>query len=270
MASSKGARVALHDLGGKGPLVLFAHANGFCGQIWQPVAVQLSHVARCWALDFRGHGDSVAGPEEDYHWANMADDVLTAVAMLDPPPRLAAGHSLGGAAILKAELAQPGTFDRAWLFEPIALPEEALSEEVIQALSEVALKRQRVFASRQVAYERYSTRTPLSVLTSEILQIYLDSGFRDLPDGTVTMKCAPEVEAAVVMNLDISLFDDLHKVVTKITVCAGADSDPPAQLAFQIAEALPNGSYECFGHLTHLGPLQDPQGAAASILASLF
>ena len=48
-----------------------------------------------------------------YEWDGFADDVLAVVDEIHPTPRLAAGHSLGGASILKAELARPGTFDRA-------------------------------------------------------------------------------------------------------------------------------------------------------------
>ena len=95
IASTKGAQVALHDLGGDGPPVLLTHANGFCGQMWQPVARELGSVAHCWALDFRGHGDSVSGPDEDYHWDGMADDVLAAGGRPGPGPPACGGPFFG-------------------------------------------------------------------------------------------------------------------------------------------------------------------------------
>ena len=142
IASSRGARVALHDLGGDGPPVLLTHANGFCGQMWQPVAGALVSMARCWALDFRGHGDSRVSPDEDYGWDGMADDVLAAVDALDPAPRLAAGHSLGGASILKAEQARPGTFDRVWLYEPVIIPAGTIPRGGVNVLATIARRRQ--------------------------------------------------------------------------------------------------------------------------------
>ncbi|MCY4163080.1 MAG: alpha/beta hydrolase [bacterium] len=270
VASSGGARVALHDLGGRGPVVLFTHANGFCGQMWQPVAQQLKELARCWALDFRGHGDSIAGPEETYNWANLADDVLTAVGALDPQPRLAVGHSVGAASILAAELACPGTFDRAWLYEPVTVPKTAMPKEGVEALAQIARMRQDRFESRQAAYDRYFSRPPLSLLDPEVLRAYVDSGFRTLSDGTVTMKCAPEVEAAVFENADTSLFSQLGSIRATVTVCGSPDTDPPAQFAAKVAEALPNGGYEHFAELTHFGPLQAPKPIAASITKTLF
>ena len=63
--SSGGVRVAVHDLGGPDAIgdhdsavLLFAHATGFCGRVWEPVAAALTHRFRCLALDFRGHGVS--------------------------------------------------------------------------------------------------------------------------------------------------------------------------------------------------------------------
>jgi len=270
VGSSKGARVALRDLGGEGPTVLLAHANGFCGLMWQPVARELAAAARCWALDFRGHGDSVSGPEEDYDWAGMADDVLAAVGAIEPAPRLAAGHSLGGASILKAEQARPGTFDRAWVYEPVTIPGSFLPPDGVKALGDIARMRRKFFESRQAAYDRYAARPPFNLLDPEVLRAYVDHGFRDLPDGTVTMKCAREVEAAIFENPDRSAFDRLGEVGTAVTVAVSADTDPPALAAPLVAEQVPNAGLERFDDLTHFGPFQDPPRIAASIAAALF
>ncbi len=271
--SSKGARVALHDLGGDGPPVLLAHANGFCGLMWQPVARELAAVAHCWALDFRGHGDSAAAADEDYHWDGMADDVLAAVDALDgldSAPRLAAGHSLGGASILKAEQAQPGTFDRAWMFEPVTIPSFFLPPEGVKALGDIARMRKQNFESRQAAYDRYAARPPFSLLDPEVLRDYVDHGFRELPDGTVTMKCPREVEATIFENPDKTAFDRLGEVATAVTVVVGTEADPPALVAPFVADKLPNATLVRYDDLTHFGPFQDPPRIAASIATALF
>ncbi len=268
--STKGARVALHDLEGDGPTVLFCHANGFCGPMWQPVARELASVAHCWALDFRGHGDSVSGPDEDYHWNGMADDVLAAVDALDPAPRLAAGHSLGGASILKAEQARPGTFDRAWVFEPVTIPGRTVPRDGVNMLAAIARMRRAEFESRQAAYDRYASKPPLSLFAPEALRAYVDHGLRDLPDGTVELKCAPDTEARIFENPDLEGFARLGEVATAVTVAVGTDTDPPAMAAPLVAEALPNATLVRYDNLTHFGPLQDPPRIAAAIADALF
>ncbi|MCY4435116.1 MAG: alpha/beta hydrolase [bacterium] len=270
IGSSKGARVALHDLGGEGPTVLLAHANGFCGRMWQAVARELRPVAQCWALDFRGHGDSVSAPDEDYDWGGFADDVLAAVDALDPAPRLAAGHSLGGASVLKAELARPGSFDRVWVYEPVTIPAIALPRDGVKTLGDIARMRKEFFDSRQAAYDRYASRPPFNLLDPEVLWAYLDHGFRELPDGTVTMKCPREVEATIFENPDRSAFDRLGEIAAVATVATSTDTDPPAMVAPYIADALPNATLETFDDLTHFGPFQDPPRIAASIATALF
>ncbi len=268
--STKGARVALHDLGGDGPPVLLTHANGFCGRMWQAAARELRPMAHCWALDFRGHGDSVSAPGEDYDWGGMADDVLAAVEAIYPTPRLAAGHSLGGASILKAEQARPDTFERAWVYEPVTIPAIALPRDGVRALGDIARMRKEFFDSRQAAYDRYASRPPFNLLDPEVLWAYLDHGFRELPDGTVTMKCPREVEATIFENADRSAFERLGEIAAAVTVATSTDTDPPAMVAPYIAESLPNATLETFEDLTHFGPLQDPPRIAASIASALF
>lgn len=268
--STKGARVALHDLGGDGPTVIFCHANGFCGLMWAPVARELATVARCWALDFRGHGDSVSGPGENYDWNGMADDVLAAVDALEPAPRLAVGHSLGGASILKAEQARPGTFDRAWVFEPVTVPAEIRPDGGANVLAAGARLRLAEFESRQAAYDRYASKPPLGLFAPEALRAYVDHGFRDQPDGTVALKCEPETEATIFESPDPEAFPRLGEVATAVTVAVGFDAELPAKAAPLVAGALPNATLERYDGLSHFGPLQDPPRIAAAIANALF
>ena len=46
-ASSDGVSVALHDLGGDGPPLVFVHATGFHGRCYRRIAERLSDVRHC-------------------------------------------------------------------------------------------------------------------------------------------------------------------------------------------------------------------------------
>ena len=270
--STDGVHVALHDLGGAGRPLVFCHATGFHGRVWQPVADHLAGRFNCFAIDFRGHGDSIVPDGLRYEWAGMADDLLAVVDHLDDGAVLAAGWSMGGASIMLSEQRRRGTFAGAWLFEPILIPSDGsypVSAGGPSPLAESARRRREIFDSREAAFDRYLSRPPFSTADEVALRSYVDHGFRDLDDGTVILKCRGEVEASV---FDASLtdgFDHLGDVEIPVTVVASGDGLSPALIAPRVVEALPDGRLEYFDDLTHFAPLEDPTQVAASIAAAL-
>ncbi|MFZ2343711.1 MAG: alpha/beta fold hydrolase, partial [Candidatus Microthrix parvicella] len=112
ITSADGLELALWHLGGEGPPLLLAHATGFAGGIWQPVAAHLTDRASCWAVDFRGHGHSPAKPD-DMVWTRVTEDAIAAAEYIveaTGTPVGAAGHSMGGAAVLAAAARRPELF----------------------------------------------------------------------------------------------------------------------------------------------------------------
>jgi pimeloyl-ACP methyl ester carboxylesterase len=271
--STRGVTVALHDLGGDGPPLLFCHPTGFHAMTWAPLAGELAAVARCWSLDFRGHGDSTAPDDGDYAWSGMADDVLAVVDHIGPPPggMLGVGHSLGGAALVLAEQARPGTFAGLWLFEPIIVPPpEGPLPAGPNSLATAALKRRRRFPDRDAAYANYASKPPLNTLTPAALHAYVDHGFRDVPGGEVELKCTPEVESAVFeSSFGKPIFPRLGEVQCPVTVAVGGDGGMPARMAPLVVDALPDGRLESYPELTHFGPMEDPPRLAPAIRAAL-
>ncbi len=274
--SSDGARVAVHDLGGGGPPVLLCHATGFHGLVWRPLARYLTDRFRCWALDFRGHGDSVLPPGFDpttdpLSWEAFGDDVLAVVDDLGLEHAFGLGHSKGGAALFLAELARPGTFRALYAYEPIVMPVApppvALDEHPLAA---GALRRREVWESRRAAYDNYASKPPLDSLAPDALEAYVEHGFAELTDGTVRLKCRGAVEAAVYrMGGAHRTFDRLGELDCPVTIAAGARDERPGpgpgpDLARLQAGAIPGARVEIFDHLGHFGPLEDPAAVARS------
>ena len=86
-SSSDSVELAIHDLGGEGPPLLFVHATGFHGRCYTRIAEQLGDIRRCWAPDLRAHGDSTIPADDRFHWSGMADDlcaVLDALGIDEP------------------------------------------------------------------------------------------------------------------------------------------------------------------------------------------
>jgi len=268
--STGDVRVATYDLGGTGGDVLMVHATGFCAGVWTATAHHLDGVGRLAALDVRGHGRS-STPAGGMDWHGTADDVLAAVDALGLERPFGVGHSMGGASLLLAEQARPGTFRGLWLFEPIVFPPLDLDGEPPNPLAEGARRRRTTFASADDAYANFASKPPLSELHPAALAAYVEHGFEELDDGSLRLRCEPEVEAQTYeMGMQHDAFARLGEVRCPVTVLRGrVDRPGPASVAPLVAEALPAGVLEDHPELGHFGPLEDPAAMAASIRSAV-
>ena len=269
MTTTDGVGIAVHDLGGDGPPLLFAHATGFHGMVFAPLARSLRGLFHGFALDERGHGDSAMPAGMDFDWHGFARDVLAAVDGLGLTRPFAVGHSGGGAGLLLAEQARPGTFRALYLFEPIVFPPTGPFPSASKGnpLAESARRRREVFDSRQDALANYESKPPFERLAPEALHAYVDHGFADLDDGRVRLKCRGETEATVYeIILGHDAYDHLPEVGCPVTVACGATSDTfGAGLVDALVERLPRARAEVVPGVGHFGPLEDPALLAASI-----
>lgn len=274
LPSSDGVELEVFDLGGDGPPLLLCHATGFHATVLDPLGSALGDGWHRWSLDFRAHGTSSRPEGGRLAWPAFGEDVLAVVDGLGLEAARGFGHSMGGAALLLAEQARPGTFAGLYLFEPIVFPPRPAHQDGGEpggsSLAEGAKRRRAVFDSRDAAYDNFARKPPLSVLTPEALRAYVDHGFADQPDGTVALRCRPEDESAVYAGGGgHGAFGHLGEVVCPVTVANGAHTDlPPEAFPAQVA-ALADGRAEVFADLGHFGPLQDPPGVAASVRQAL-
>jgi pimeloyl-ACP methyl ester carboxylesterase len=272
--STDGVTVALHDLGGSGRAVLFAHATGFCGPMWGPVVAHLP-AWRAWAPDLRAHGDAVVGAEPRLTWTAVAEDLLAVFDHLRLREVLAVGHSMGAAALLLAEIARPGTFEALYCYEPVTppadppIPAVRAHERTIEA---AARRRRDVFPSRAAAQQNFAAKPPFEALDPAALRAYVDHGFADVGDGSgaVRLKCRPEHEAALyVHGGDHRAFERLGEVNCPVTVGTGEPTEGrPSSYAADVVARLPRGRLQRFDGLGHFGPCEAPARVAASIVAA--
>lgn len=263
-----GVVLAVHELGGQGRPLLLAHATGFCAGVMAPLAAELALHFRCLALDLRGHGGSQAPVHVSYHWQDLADDVATVVEALGLAPAFAVGHSSGGAALLMAAADRRDLFEALWCFEPILWPDPEAVAHRADGLANGALRRRAAFPSRDEAAANYAGKLPFSRLDPQVLAAYVECGFAELPDGTIGLRCPPEVEAQMYrMGVANHGFGRLPRVACPVTVARGADSEAlgPDVVVDQVA-ALAAGRHIELAGLTHFGPLEDPARVAAAVL----
>ena len=270
LESTDGVRIALHELGGDpdaAPL-LICHATGFLAAAYRPLAERLVSRRRIVGVDVRGHGDSIRPDSVDMNWWGMVADVRTAIEHLGVDGIDTVGHAMGGAALIGASLTG-APITSIWAFEPIVFPPPEPGQKRPSEMPENARRRRPEFDSFDAAFERYSSRPPLSIFHPEVLRAYVDHGFRATPHGTVRLKCEPEIEAQVFENADIGLHGRLGDVTARVHVEAGVLEPGPPAIAPGVAEGIEGATFHRDESITHFGPFQAPDQIAARIDAWL-
>jgi pimeloyl-ACP methyl ester carboxylesterase len=273
IASSDGVSLALHDLGGEGPPLLVLHATGFPGMAYAALGHGLAARFHVRAIDFRAHGDSTRPEGDRFEWGAFADDLLAVLDVLaaagEERPAVF-GHSLGGGVALLAELRRPSSIRWAYLYEPVVLPELLPQLLGSNPIAEAARRRRASFPSRAEAMWRYAGRPPLDLLQAGSLASYVEHGFSELADGSVTLKCSPDDEAATFAGGGKPTLEMLGELALPTVVAAGGvvEELSPGRLAPAIAAALPAGRLERHPDLGHMGPLENPAAVAGRVLAA--
>jgi pimeloyl-ACP methyl ester carboxylesterase len=183
--------------------ILFLHANGFNAMTYRGILAPLARDLRILAVDQQGHGRSaqrsVAEGRPD--WLDMRDDLIALLDQLDLGPIVLSGHSMGGAVSVMATAERPGRVHALALFDPVIVPQAMRAatpegEALDNPLALGADRRRAVFPDREAAFKSYRGRGAFRTWPDEAILDYLIDGFRDRPDGTVELSCAPAWEAS--------------------------------------------------------------------------
>ena len=271
IASSDGVSLALHDYNpdSLATTVLFSHATGFHGRVFDPIADELVATHHCVTFDYRGSGDSTLPDNWGVRWSAYGDDAIAAARITATNGSvIGVGHSMGGAALVMAALREPELFRTLILFEPIIFPPRPFdSPNTPNNLADGARKRRTTFASFDEALANYSAKPPLNVFHPAALSAYVKFGFHRLSDDKVTLKCSPEHEARTYETGALhETWDQLANLTVPTWVISGIEQDQgPSSIAPLIAEAIPGSHFIKFDDLGHFGPMQNPQRIASII-----
>lgn len=265
--------LAVHEWpsdGGGVPLV-FAHATGFHGRVWDAIAEAFpAHPVH--AIDLRGHGRTGGGPIDD--WRVLASDVADFLAQAELAGAIGIGHSMGAHTLLQVAADDPDAFSRLVLFDPVILAPEYYTEPTTfdPANRHPAARRKRDFASPEAMMERFRDRDPYNLFDPRVFADYCRHGLRPAPGGEgCELACAPEVEASIYESSrsNAGILDAARRVAVPTLVVRALHTNlfdfksSPTWPA--LAEILPQGSDLHRPDMTHFHPFQDPADAARII-----
>lgn len=179
---------------GSGPVLHFAHANGFNAETYCALLSPLSESFRIVASDARGHGHTTlptpAGLQQG--WTIFRDDLLAGLERIAPYGAILAGHSMGATASLMVAALRPEKVRALVLVEPVLMPEGVGPGD--NELARRAEKRRDAFASLDEAFTLYRGRGAFKTWPDDMLRDYLTSGLEQTNTG-FRLSCRPAWEA---------------------------------------------------------------------------
>ncbi|KAF1329246.1 Serine protease family s33, partial [Globisporangium splendens] len=192
--------------------LLFAHAAGFCPQVWDPVirrlraAPLLRQRIASKSLEFlsitapyhatRSDNKSAAlavvnlenpaSPRVTHpfnRWVDIvSEDVFEQIQQLDirsgdagtRSPLIGIGHSMGANALWKAEVTHPGTFDGLILFEPPYTFDTPEHLRSMDFLTSITLQREAKWSTREAAVAHFESNRNFAAWDRETVRSILD------------------------------------------------------------------------------------------------
>lgn len=218
-------------------------------------AAGIAAAATCW--DFRGHGAS-GGGSIPVSWWDMAGDASAVRDSVSVEGAIGVGHSMGGAALVMAQILDPGRFAGLVLVEPIIPPPP--HHRAVHRLAELARKRRRTFANRSEVRANFAGKSPFDHWRQAAFEGYVAGGFRERDDGSTELACSPEFEAEVFISAGGSaLLDRLGEVEIPVTLLFGETMDTfPREWAEHLVGSLPTASLEIVPGGDHFLPMSTP------------
>lgn len=187
---------------GKSPTLLFVHATGFHGRVWDKIINALGNVHSI-SVDSRGHGRSEK--KKIGHWQEVVDDVHEFVLNLDLHNIVGIGHSMGAHALIGASASLQDRFLKIIAIDPVIPSEEAFSDETPSPFTGAEMhptaKRRNEFDSPEEMAERLKSKGSFGVFDPDMFMDYCRYGLLPNEKGKgYVLACPPEVEASVYMS----------------------------------------------------------------------
>ncbi|WP_002624086.1 alpha/beta fold hydrolase [Cystobacter fuscus] len=267
----------LDDWGGAGPVLHFAHANGFPPGSYRKLLQTLTPRAHVLTQQSRWLVPGMH-PRSLRNWEDLADDLAGALLARGLSGVVGVGHSMGGVATMIAAAKHPGLFRGVVMLDPVLFTGgPALFFQVIGLLglagrvppASLAHRRRERWNSREEAATSYRKKALFRHFDPDCFQDYLTHGFTDVPGGGVRLTIPTAWEARVFETAPHSPWRWLREVKVPMLVLRAQDSDTLTRAALaRVRRTSPDVET---GELpgTHLFPLERPEACGQRLQAFL-
>jgi pimeloyl-ACP methyl ester carboxylesterase len=269
-------QASLHDFGGEGPPLLFAHANGFPPGTYTRLFANLADAFLIQALEHRPLWGGREPPRR-LRWNLFADDMLSLMTKHYSDPVWVMGHSMGATTAVLAAAREPERFAGLILLDPVFLPDRLvigirlMPERKRRQMPMIrrALSRPEQFDNYDAAFDFYRGKRAFARISDEVLRDYVQASKTPGPDGSVQLRYSGAWEAAVYGSAP-RVRGALRRLRLPTLGLRGRESDTlRPQVWARWRHWQPDATLEQMAG-GHLFPLEHPQETAVAVKNYVF
>lgn len=266
------------DFGGAGPLLHFAHANGFPPRAYLPLLEILTPHYHVLAMQARPlwTREPVDGWKS---WDPLVDDLQQFLHERRASEVIGVGHSMGGSVTLRVALRDPALFRAVVLVDPVLLPPgvsfawgllKRLRLTRHHPIVRSAQRRRRTFESVEAMFANYRRKSVWRGLDDRGLRAYVEAMAEPQGDGTVGLRYSPDWEAKIYTIAPHELWGQVGALKPPLLTIYGEHSDTflPASVR-AMRRRLPQAELHPVMGAGHLVPLEEPAQVGQAIGAFL-
>jgi pimeloyl-ACP methyl ester carboxylesterase len=264
--------IPVHDFGGDGPLLHFAHPNAYTPTTFRQFIRPLTEQYRVTAVHHRPLWPH-SHPDELTSWDVVADDLIRAFDEQGWRQVIGVGHSLGAVATALAAVSRPDLFRALVLIEPVFLPPHFLEEiranpdrAGFRSFMEKTHKRRYHWPDRQSAFDHFRPKQALASWPDGAMWDYVNESLREVADGVV-LAFPREWEAKFYSRPPLRVWEVVPQITQSTLAIRAAQSDtlfPEAWALWQ--ELQPDAHFVEIADVGHMLTLERPLFTAQLIL----
>jgi len=220
------------DWGGDGPLLHFAHANGFPSRTYRVLLEDLCRDFHVVSSEARPMWDRDGYPRLQ-SWQDLAEDLAATLRKHGARRVIGVGHSLGGAMSFMAAVNHPDLFSAVIPIDPVTLSGiPSLVWRIMQTIGlrnrlplvQGALRRQHRWPSPEVARRAYAGKPAFRTWLPEVIDDYVDTAFVATNNNAWTLRYPREWEARIFAVSPASTFATIARIPCPGLFIRGEDS----------------------------------------------
>ena len=261
------------DFGGAGQVLHFAHANAYPPGCYRQFIAGLTDHYRVLAIEQRPLWPH-SRPEALTSWELLADDLIRFFEQEGLENVIGVGHSLGAVATMYAAVKRPSLFRQLILIEPVFLPPEMLKMAAANPdaayklpLVRVAQRRRDRWPSRQVAFDRFRSKTVFSRFSDDALWDYVNHAIHENAAGEFVLTYPREWEARVYAHPPLHVWEHLRQISQPTLAIRAAESDTIMPAAWELWQASqPAATFVEIPETGHMLTMERPSLIAQTII----